>query len=120
MIIARGDAIHNWDGKTAYATSSSLFFEEVPRQVNKFEILIVTAVGLLFLGTVQIALNLNIGLASGKLSNLHEIEAALRIENDRLGWAVNKAVKLEVLEKVAVNKLGMVRPETSQIVVLPK
>lgn len=120
MIIARGDAIRDWDGKTAYATSSSLFIEEVPRRINKFEITIITALVLLLLGTVQIALNLNIGLASGKLSNLNEIEAALRIENDRMGLAVHKAVKLEVLEKVAVNKLRMVRPETNQMVVLPK
>lgn len=120
MISARGDAIRDWDGKTAYSTSSVLFFEEVPRRLNRFEILIISAMVLLLFGAVHIALNLHIGLATAKLSSLNEIEAALRIENDRLGLVVHKTVKLETLEKVAVNKLKMVKPEASQMMVLPK
>ncbi|MDA8212279.1 MAG: hypothetical protein M0021_10430 [Clostridia bacterium] len=118
MITARGYLDHKWDGKTVYSTTA-LLNEDVPREINRFGILLITAAMLLLFGAGHIALNLRISLASEQLAGLRETEAALRMENERMALTVHKALKLETLEKVATSKFKMVKPEASQMLVLP-
>lgn len=120
MILARGNLGHNWDGKTVHSTATALLNKEIPGKTNRFTILLITVTILFLIGIGHISLNLRISLAREQLAGLRETETALRMENERKALIVHRALKLETLEKVATTKLKMVKPEASQMVVLPE
>ncbi|HEX3031993.1 MAG TPA: cell division protein FtsL [Bacillota bacterium] len=115
MILARGDNNTQWDGKRAAMTAGEIFKEPMQSARNKFTLLLVGVILVSGLGVGRIALDNRISVQCAQLENMQNQALVLRKENDKLQQRIRISGQLDRMEKIALQKLKMVKPDLQQM-----
>lgn len=115
MILARENINIKWDGKRATMTAGELFRKPARSFRNPFTLLVLAVILISGLGVGRIALDHRISIQCAQLENLQNTTLILRTENDNLQKKIHSQSQLEKMEKIALQKLKMVKPEAQQM-----
>lgn len=115
MILAKGYSNTQWDGKRATLTAGELFRKPVRRTQNRFTLLLVVVIFVGGLGVGRIALDNRIAIQCAQLEDLQDRELLLRTENDKMQQKIRSSIQLKNMEKIAQQRLKMVKPDIQQM-----